>query len=268
MSQTYKAIGINLKGMPLGEADRLVTVLTPQFGIIRAVAPGARKHKSRLRGRVELFVINELLIVKGKNLDKIIQAETIASFPGLSLHLGKLAASQYLAEISLGLALSEQPQQELYSILKEHLERLEQISTKSITQSLILAHLSQAIFHLLAVAGIAPQIHGCCVTQKSISPDTENLYQSQAGFSFEAGGIVSLATPPATTKPSQTQPQVNAQLNGVELGILQELAATQPLPTGTDIAWSRIERLLRDYLQYQLGKPIRAATLLDSLASF
>ena len=49
MSRTYQATGINLKGMPLGEADRLVTILSPEYGLIRAVAPGARKHKSKLR---------------------------------------------------------------------------------------------------------------------------------------------------------------------------------------------------------------------------
>ena len=76
MSRTYKATGINLKAMPMGEADRLVTVLTKEQGVIRAIAPSARKHKSRLGGRSGLFVVNELLLTRGKSLDKILQAET------------------------------------------------------------------------------------------------------------------------------------------------------------------------------------------------
>jgi DNA repair protein RecO (recombination protein O) len=50
MSQTYRATGINLKAVPMGETDRLITVLTPEFGLVRGIAPGSRKHKSRLGG--------------------------------------------------------------------------------------------------------------------------------------------------------------------------------------------------------------------------
>ncbi|XGB43117.1 MAG: recombination protein O N-terminal domain-containing protein [Nodosilinea sp. LVE1205-7] len=39
MSQTYQVTGINLKAMPLGESDRLLTILTPELGLVRAVAP-------------------------------------------------------------------------------------------------------------------------------------------------------------------------------------------------------------------------------------
>ena len=106
MSRTYKATGINLKSMPLGETDRLVTILTRELGLIRVVAPGARKQNSKLGGRMGLFVVNELLVSKGRSLDKITQAETLESYPGLSKNLSKLAASQYLAEVVLCYALS------------------------------------------------------------------------------------------------------------------------------------------------------------------
>nr|WP_310488709.1 recombination protein O N-terminal domain-containing protein [Chamaesiphon sp. VAR_69_metabat_338] len=42
MSGTYKATGINLKAMPIGENDRLVTILTREHGSIKAIFPGAR----------------------------------------------------------------------------------------------------------------------------------------------------------------------------------------------------------------------------------
>ena len=110
----YTTTGIILQGLTLNESDRLVKVLTPDYGLISATAPGAKKYKSRLRGRTELFVINKLLIIKGRSLDKIIQADTIYTYPGLSKDLGKLAAAQYLAELALYLAVDEQPQAELY----------------------------------------------------------------------------------------------------------------------------------------------------------
>ncbi len=98
MSRTYKATGINLKSIPIGESDRLLTIFTKEFGIIRAVAMGVRKGRSQIGGRSELFVVNQLLIAKGKSLDKITQAETLQSYSGLGRNLGKLASSQYLAE--------------------------------------------------------------------------------------------------------------------------------------------------------------------------
>ncbi|MGJ3246470.1 MAG: DNA repair protein RecO [Elainellaceae cyanobacterium] len=187
MSGTYKVTGINLKSIPLGESDRLLTVLTPDQGLIRAVAPGARKHKSSLRGRSSLFAVNELFIAKGRSLDKIIQAEGLESFPNLSQDLGKLTASQYLAEVALFQALSQQPQTELFALVCEHLRRLVKQP-----QSLTLACLVHAVFHLLIVAGLAPQVQVCCVTQQPVVPDFSNR-DWRIGFSAAAGGTVQLS---------------------------------------------------------------------------
>jgi DNA repair protein RecO (recombination protein O) len=164
MSRSYKTTGINLKVAPMGEADRLVTLLTLEHGLIRAIAPGARKHHSKLGGRSGLFVINELVIAPGKSLDKIVQAETQRSFPGLSQTLAKLTASQYLAELTLCEAQSEQPQASFFYLLVEHLERLEQAST----DAMVLACLAHATFHILAIAGVAPEVYQCCVTRADL----------------------------------------------------------------------------------------------------
>ncbi len=194
MGRTYTATGINLKGMPLGESDRLLTILTREHGLIRAIAPGARKPHSRLGGRSGLFVVNDLLLHKGRSLDKITQAETLVSYPGLSRDFGKLAAGQYLAEVALCQALSEQPQEDLFCLLSEHLSRLEQLpaASHSQTPASLFAHLAHGIFHLLALAGIAPQVQGCCLTQQPIVPDFSHP-DWRAGFSIAAGGIVSLS---------------------------------------------------------------------------
>ncbi|NEO80264.1 DNA repair protein RecO [Moorena sp. SIO4G3] len=309
MSQTYKATGINLKSIPLGEADRLLTILTRELGLIRVVAPGARKQKSKLGGRSGLFVVNQLLLAKGRSLDKIIQAESTESYPGLSQDLSKLAASQYLAELVLCHALSEQPQEELYELLNEHLRRLEQlpkITANPSGLSLVLAHLSHGVFHLLALAGIAPQVQLCCITQHSLRPDLTDP-NWRVGFSVEAGGTISLVTHesnrnhlPNQTIPNQAQslsetidnpdtdiilpppPRVNHKLNALELTLLQQLAAAELPQLSTllkdqlagskaaesvDSLWVKLERILRDYAQYHFGRSIRSAALVDSLSS-
>jgi DNA repair protein RecO (recombination protein O) len=281
MTRTYQATGIILKGMPLGEADRLVTILSPEYGLIRAVAPGARKFKSTLRGRSELFVVNQLTIAKGRSLDKITQAETLESYPGLSRDLGKLTASQYLAELVLGLALSDQPQNELYTLLNEHLRRIEQITN----DDNILARLAQGVFHLIAIAGFAPEVHRCCLTQKLLAIDF-NDPRWLVGFSFESGGLVNLSVRDAiaqtanetlTDNYQSVLPKVNAKLGAVELSILQHLG-TPSLPESSrilppecanaklDVAWVKVEHLLRNYVQYHFGRSFRSATLVDALS--
>ncbi|MCT7960701.1 DNA repair protein RecO [Laspinema sp. D1] len=298
MSRTYKATGINLKSIPLGESDRILTILTRECGLIRAVAPGVRKPKSKLGGRAGLFVVNELVLTQGRSLDRINQAETLESYPGLSKDLGKLTAGQYLAELALCQALSDQPQEELFSLLSEHLSRIEGLSMvgdrPSTTQ--VLPLLTQGIYHLLALGGIAPQVHACCLTQRPLTPDFQSL-NWRVGFSTSAGGIVSLVSenrpknsgakpkpdPSNRSSPSvqtQTLPRkVDRQLNAVELAILQQLTAAE-LPQEThlnlqiqgmmgerpsvDQVWVSIEHLLRHYAQYHYGQSIRSATLMDT----
>lgn len=182
--RSYTASGINLKAVPMGEFDRLVTVLTKENGLVRAIAPGARKHKSKLAGRSGLFVVNDLLFVKGKSLDKLIQAETQRSFPGLSQDLAKLTASQYIAELALAQALSDQPQAELYYLLIEHLGRLE-----AATKANILPCLAQATFHLLALAGVAPEVFRCCLSRTPLSPDISDP-DWRVAFSVSSGGVI------------------------------------------------------------------------------
>jgi DNA repair protein RecO (recombination protein O) len=187
MSRTYKATGINLKCMPMGESDRLLTILTREFGLVRAIAMGSRKHNSRMGGRSELFVVNELMFAKGRSLDKITQAETLESYPRLGQDLKKLIASQYLAELCLHQALSDQPQEELFYLFNEHLARLERSPT-----SQVLAHLTHAVFQLLVLAGVAPQVHLCCLTRELLLPNLDDHYW-RIGFSIPAGGTVTLA---------------------------------------------------------------------------
>ena len=205
MSKTYKATGINIKTQIFGESDRLVTILTQEHGLIRVIAPGARKHKSSLGGRSGVFVVNELLIAKGKNLDKITQAQTVKTYPGLAQDLGKLAASQYLAEIVLCQALSEQPQAELFELFNEHISRLEAISSERMSGAnaksgksnsskySVLAHLAHGVFQLLALAGVTPQIEVCCLSQRSLIPNFKDS-KEQVGFSINAGGTLCLKT--------------------------------------------------------------------------
>jgi DNA repair protein RecO (recombination protein O) len=295
MSKTYKATGINLKAQPMGESDRIVTVLTKELGLIRAIAPGARKHKSSLGGRSDMFVVNELLIVTGRSLDRITQAQTIKTYPGLAKNLGKLAASQYLAEIVLHQALSDQPQTELYELLNQHLHRLENLPVGANGINVV-AYLTQGLFDFLATAGLTPQVQFCNLTQSPLTPNFTKP-NWQAGFSIPYGGIVcleaherlrkakaremwrkeeknNLRLTPSTTRfdPEQVDdhqelPTISSRLNARELFILQNLSQTGIIPIDiapNDHEWFSVEKILRKYIQYHFECSINSAKLIDS----
>jgi DNA repair protein RecO (recombination protein O) len=74
----YRAQGIVLRGIRLGEADRIVTIYTQSHGKLRGVAKGVRKSRSRFGGRLDAFTHVDLLLYKGRSdLDIITQADII-----------------------------------------------------------------------------------------------------------------------------------------------------------------------------------------------
>ncbi len=277
----------------MGESDRLLTILTVEHGLIRVIAPGARKHKSRLAGRSSQFVVNELFIIQGKRLDKLVQAETVRSFPGLATDLARLTASQYLAELVLCQALTEHPQAELFTLLIQHLQALEQAVGEQ-----VLVCLSRGIFALLMLAGLEPELERCSVSQGEIGEKLPADWRG--GFSAVSGGVVSWEhvgeirqfVPGRVREPreryagnrasgqgaggrSHPQPQTQV-LTAQELILLRSLksatAAVDPsgvpasgdLPAGDRLAWQRIERLLRQYAEYHFDRSIRSAQLMDT----
>jgi DNA repair protein RecO (recombination protein O) len=86
--QGYRDDGVVLRTQKLGEADRIITVLTRQNGRVRAVAKGVRRTKSRFGGRLEPFTHVDVLIHPGRSLDIIMQAEVIRAY-------GKPLATDY-----------------------------------------------------------------------------------------------------------------------------------------------------------------------------
>ncbi|MGD1903726.1 MAG: DNA repair protein RecO [Geitlerinemataceae cyanobacterium] len=287
MSRTYRATGINLKSAPLGESDRILTILTRDRGLIRAVAAGSRKPKSSLGGRCNLFVVNEWMIANGKSLDRLTQAETIASYPGLARNLGLLTAAQYLAELVLFQTPDDRPDPHLFDRTLELLDRLEALPADA-TPAAIVANLCLGIFRLLDFAGLAPQVRECSATGIAIVPNPTNR-DWRSGFNYQVGGALDLNACRELQKLRDPEirrlwnldrdaalalrmPTPDRYVNATELTLLQHLASDGSLDrhydalTANDLAasWANVENLLRQYAQYHLGRGIQSANLLDS----
>src|SRR5262245_27047223 len=89
----YKGQGIVLRSVKLGEADKIVTILTQGSGKVRGVAKGIRKTTSRFGGRLEPFTHVNLMLYRGRGaLDTITQADIIAPHRNIRDALALFAA--------------------------------------------------------------------------------------------------------------------------------------------------------------------------------
>jgi len=76
----YRDEGVVLRTQKLGEADRIITLLTRSHGRVRAVGKGVRRTRSKFGARLEPFTHVDLQIYEGRSLDVGQQAETLASY--------------------------------------------------------------------------------------------------------------------------------------------------------------------------------------------
>ena len=97
--RAYRDDGVVLRTQKLGEADRIITLLTRQNGRVRAVAKGVRRTKSRFGARLEPFTHVDVMIHSGRSLDVIAQAEVIRAYgPPLAADYPKYTAGAAMLE--------------------------------------------------------------------------------------------------------------------------------------------------------------------------
>ena len=114
----YDERGVVLRTYRLGEADKIVVVLTRGRGKVRAVAKGVRKTKSRFGGRLEPASHVDLLLYEGRgDLDIVSQAETVDAFPALREDFDRLARAVSMLEAAEQLTLEGESNVRLYGML-------------------------------------------------------------------------------------------------------------------------------------------------------
>ncbi len=76
----YRDRAVVLRQHKLGEADRIVTLLTRDHGLVRAVAKGVRRTRSKFGSRLEPFAHIDVQLHPGRNLDIVTQVVSIDAF--------------------------------------------------------------------------------------------------------------------------------------------------------------------------------------------
>ncbi len=153
MRRTTK--GLVIKEQTIGESDRLVTLLTADFGLVKAFVRRAKQLKSRLNSATTLFAYCDFSLYRSKDAFIVDDAVPIEVFFNLRQDIDRLTLAQYFAQLAYELSAEEQPQDELLRLTLNSLHLLCK-GEKSITQ--IKAVLE---FRALCLGGYMPSVLAC-----------------------------------------------------------------------------------------------------------
>lgn len=116
--------GLVIREQTIGESDRLVTLLTADYGLVRAFVRGAKQVKNRLASSTSLFAYSDFSLYRGRDAFSVDNASPIEVFFALRKDIERLAVAQYFAQLAYELAEEEQPAPEMLSVLLNALHLL------------------------------------------------------------------------------------------------------------------------------------------------
>ena len=165
MATTTK--GLVIREQTIGESDRLVTLLTADYGLVRAFVRGAKQIKNRLASSTSLFAYSDFSLYRGKDAFVVDNATPIEVFFDLRFDIVKLALAQYFAQLAYEVGEEEQPAAEMLSVM---LNSLHLLCNSSKDIRLIK---STVEFRLLSLGGYMPSILACA---KCSTYETDLMY--------------------------------------------------------------------------------------------
>ena len=173
MKKSFMTEAINLKNYPLNDNDSIVVMFSKTKGLMRAVAKGAKRPKSKLGARIQMFIANQLMLFEGKNLDTIAQAQSLNTFSKIRNDLDKISYSMYIAELVNTFCSNDYNKDENYSEIYELIflayEKIAQAKSK---EEVILYTLKFQI-KLMNLLGWGLDFEYCSKCQKNINEEHE-----------------------------------------------------------------------------------------------
>lgn len=204
----YRDEAVILRTHKLGEADRIVVLMTGSRGKVRAVAKGVRKTKSRFGGRLEPPGHVSLLLYEGRNLDVVNQAETLEHHRAIREDLDRMTDAMAMVEAVDQVAQEGEPNPQLLRMLTGALRTLNDSAERP-------ALLVGAFYwKLLALEGVAPVLDGCVQCGDPVA----------VTFDPAEGGVLCREHRRGTAVDSATVELVRRVLGGQLAGALQEPA--------------------------------------------
>lgn len=179
MEKHYTTDAITLKSYDLNDADKIVVMYSKEKGLVRSVAKGIKRPKSKLGSRLDLLMANNLQLLKGRNMDTICQVQTINNFKNIREDISKLMITSYLSEIVANYGMENDPSAEnIYNLLYNAIDHISKIDSKI---EIILTAIKFQL-KMMDITGILPEFNHCLHCRKELNEDV--MY-----FSTEQGGV-------------------------------------------------------------------------------
>lgn len=204
---TYRDRAVVLRTYKLGEADRIISMLTRDHGKVRAVARGIRRTSSKFGGRLDPFNRVDIQLVVGRSLDVVAQVETLRSYSApLRTNYSLFTAAEVMVETADHLVpIEKEPAPTQYRLLAGALRTLGEGTPDGPRPATMV--LDSYLLRSLSVAGYAPDLDDCVKCGRA---------GARAGFSPSLGGVVCAdCQPPGTPHPNpETIEYMGALLSG------------------------------------------------------
>ncbi|HLE88524.1 MAG TPA: DNA repair protein RecO [Candidatus Limnocylindria bacterium] len=250
-ARLYKTEAIVLRSMDLGEADRVLTVLTPRLGKLRVIAKGIRRTRSRLGGGLEPFSDVHLVLAVGRTFDVVTQTALEDPHLGLRDDLHSTAAAWYLVELADRFCEGSAESHDAFELLAQGLAALD-ATPAEVSRELVARWYE---LHLLDAMGFRPELTRCLDCGAMIEPQGN-------GFSPEAGGVLG---PECFDRALGARPVSGAALKVMRH--LQRSSLTEVIRLRLALASGReVERLLHATVSAVLERELRSRDFLDEVA--
>jgi len=256
-SRTYKTEGVVLRHSSSGEADRVLAIYTSDYGTIHVVGRGLRRAKSKLSGHLEPLSHVAIQLMRGKGIDLVTAADTLHGHTLLRNSLEGITRGLVCCEMVEAFAPEEHPNPDLYMLLLNTLEQLNDGEGDKL--------LWYFAFHVLRVTGYMPELQQCVECSNAVQPD-EHM------FSPGLGGVVCMSCA-RDGNPAGTQERVGAPLLSLSLNALKVMRffrdnpyeSVRSLNVDGELA-GELQRVLGGYIHYLLEREVRSSTFLTGLS--
>lgn len=240
--KSYRDEAIVLRTHKLGEADRIITLLTAEHGQVRAVAKGVRKTTSKFGARVEPFSVIDAQLHRGRTLDTLTQVASIAQYgEAIAANYDLFLAATVIVETAERLTTDAQDGTHSQYLLL--LGALNALARERHDPTLIRTSYT---LRALALAGWAPSCFDCAVC------GTQGPHSS---FSIPDGGTVcDTCRPPGASSPA---PDTVALLGQLLSGDWEHADRCEPY------ARTEASGLISSYTQWHLERRLRSLSVID-----
>jgi len=246
-SRVYQTSGIIIKRHKFGEADRLVTLFTADFGKLRAIAKGAMRPGSKLGGNVELLTHSHLMLARGRNLDIVTQAQAIDIFLPIRDSLKLMSCGFYLSELVDTFTEENVEDREMFNLFLNTLREL----AEAREGERILRYFE---LRLLNHLGYRPQLGKCANCSRLLPPEVNYFSPAQGGVLCRECGYPDMGARTIS---------VNA-LKVLRFWLHSDFATASRVKLSVELT-REIKSLMRELIHYILEKQLKSLEWMDTL---